>query len=173
MLALIVVLLSRLLIPLLILKRPLLGSILATVADNVDILIFNVLGDGISGNAYNMLDKGLDMFTLSLMAWVIFKETNLKVRLVGLWLFWYRLVGFVIYEILQDRLILFVFPNIFEFFAIAWFALKAAGKDELMNNRNFVIFVLIVCTILKLWQEYALHIVQFGFYGVAVRILGI
>lgn len=66
----IVVIALRLIVPLLILKRPLLGGLLALGFDALDVLIVAWFGPGGMGPHYHNIDKALDLSYLSLEAWV-------------------------------------------------------------------------------------------------------
>ena len=62
----VIVLVVRLVVPLLILRRPLLGGLLAIVADTCDIVAFNIWGW--PPWPYHLLDKALDWYYLALEA---------------------------------------------------------------------------------------------------------
>ena len=76
-------------------------------------------------------------------------------RSVAVGLFLFRLVGFVAFEITEDRVVLLAVPNVFE----VWF-LFVASLPHWRPNFNFsrrnVVLALIPLTG-KVFQEYALH----------------
>lgn len=150
----------RLLIPLLILWRPLPGSILAMVLDALDVVIVEFFGEGGMGPHYHNIDKLLDTYYLSLQAVVAWRWEDQKLRLVALVLFFYRMIGVVVFEISGWRPTMFVFPNLFE----NWFLFV------LVRNRFFpglrldtwkqVAIWLVILYIPKVVQEYVLHVAQ-------------
>ena len=157
----IVVVLLRLVGPLLILRRPLTGGLLAMTLDLLDVVIVEQISTGGMGDHYSALDKGLDTYYLSLEAWVAYQWTERLPRLVALVSFFYRLLGVILFELTGTRWLLFVFPNLFE----NWFLFVAA------RNRFFpglaletwpqVLRWLLVLYIPKLGQEWMLHIQDF------------
>jgi hypothetical protein len=143
----------RLLVPLVILRRPLLGGVLAIFADLSDIAIFNLWGW--PPWPYHQLDKALDIYYLALEVWVARRWAATE-RRVAFALFGYRLVGVVLFESLGWRSAMMIFPNVFE-----WWFLLVLLRDRFRPSYTFTpartagwLFVLLVP---KLGQEYALH----------------
>ena len=60
----------------------------------------------------------------------------------------------IFYEITGSRIILFSFPNIFEFWFIGISLYKF--RNNLLNIKS-ITFILVIATILKLLQEWVLH----------------
>jgi hypothetical protein len=80
-------------------------------------------------------------------------------RSVAVALFAFRMVGFVAFEVTGTREILLAFPNVFEF----WFVFVAARdhyRPSYVLTRGRVAAWLAVLTLLKLGQEYVLHVGQ-------------
>jgi hypothetical protein len=70
----------------------------------------------------------------------------------------FRIFGFILFEIFEERFILFFFPNIFEF----WFiGIAFLNRYKIFPTTNKIIIVLSVSLILKLTQEYILHVWKF------------
>src|SRR5829696_6633394 len=65
-----VVILLRLAVPLLILRWPLIGGILAMLLDGADVIIVDLFGPGGMGPFYHAIDKYLDLYYLGLEAFV-------------------------------------------------------------------------------------------------------
>lgn len=103
----------RLVIPLLILKRRLVGGIAAMLMDALDVVLVESFGAGGMGAHYHRIDKVLDLYYLGLEGWVSRLWIPPIPRLLSLWLFGYRVTGVVLFEIIQWRGLLFVFPNLF------------------------------------------------------------
>ena len=104
----------RLIVPLLILKRPLAGGIAAMLLDATDVIIVEFFGPGGMGAHYQNIDKGLDLWYLGLEAYVSLSWTERIPRLISVWLFALRLVGVALFELSGWRPLLFIFPNLFE-----------------------------------------------------------
>jgi len=146
----------RLLVPLIILRRPLLGALLSIVADTCDIVIFNVWGW--PPWPYHQFDKALDLYYLSIEVWVARRWLPIE-RWTATGLFGYRLVGVVLFELTGWRAAMIVFPNVFE-----WWFLLVLLRDRYRPEYRFTagraagwVLGLLVP---KLGQEYALHVAQ-------------
>jgi hypothetical protein len=156
----IVVISLRIIVPLLILKKPLAGGIAAMLLDALDVVIVEFFGSGGMGSHYHSIDKVLDVYYLSLEAYVSLGWTERIPRLISVWLFGYRVVGVVLFEILGWRPLLFIFPNLFEnwflFVLIVW---KFFPRIRLDTWRRCLGW-LVVLYIPKLAQEYLLHVAE-------------
>ena len=137
-----------------VLVSPLYGGLLALVVDQSDLLLMNLLDLG-GVSDYQRLDKYLDQAYLLTFLVVALRWPG-PARQVALALYFYRLVGFLAFELTQERGLLLFFPNLFEF----WFLFVAAAKqlkfEERLSERAYAA-VLAVLLALKLGQEYALH----------------
>ena len=103
---------------------------------------------------YQFLDKFLDLFYIAYFLIIALRWEKL-LRNISILLFVFRILGFVLFEFFQNRLILFIFPNVFEF----WFlgiTLLFLLKSNITNRK--IIIVLVVTTLLKMTQEYILHV---------------
>ena len=156
----IIVILLRLIVPLLILRKPLAGGIVAMVLDAFDVVIVELFGPGGMGEHYQSIDKLLDLYYLSLEAWVAWNWTDRIPRVIAIGLFAWRVVGVVLFELTDSRWILFAFPNLFEhwylFVLIVW---RWFPSVTLSSWREAIIW-LVVLYIPKLGQEYLLHIAE-------------
>lgn len=112
----VVTLVVRLLVPLLIFRRPLLGGVLSIVADFSDLVFFNLWGW--APWDYQQFDKLLDLYYLTLELIVAQRFARLP-RIVASILFAWRLIGVAVFEVSGQREVLMVFPNLFE----GWFLL--------------------------------------------------
>jgi hypothetical protein len=156
----VVVIALRLVVPLLILKKPLAGGIAAMLLDGLDVVIVEFFGPGGMGDHYHSIDKVLDLYYLSLEAWVSLSWTSRIPRLISLWLFGYRVVGVILFEIFGSRALLFAFPNLFEnwflFVLIVW---RFFPRVKLETWRQCLTWLLVLY-IPKLGQEYLLHVAE-------------
>ena len=156
----VVVIALRLLVPLLIPRFPFWGAVAAMLLDGTDVIIVEFFSNGGMGDHYHQLDKILDLYYLGIALWVSLKWTERLPRLVSIGLFAYRLLGVVLFEIVGERWLLFVFPNLFE----NWY-LFIAGRDQFVPTYRLdtvrrVVTWLIVLYIPKIGQEYLLHVAE-------------
>ena len=129
------------------------GAILVILIDFSDLFMMNLITLGGVRN-YQFLDKFLDLFYIAYFLIIALRWEKL-LRNISILLFVFRILGFVLFEFFQNRLILFIFPNIFEF----WFlgiTLLFLLKSNITNRK--IIIVLVVTTLLKMIQEYILHV---------------
>ena len=143
----------RLSLPLLIFRAPLLGGVLAFVADAADLVVFNVFG---FPDDYQRLDKVLDLYYLTIELIVARRWAPLP-RAVAGGLYAWRLVGAVLFEATGARWVLLVFPNLFELW---WLFVAAVGRFRPgyeLTPRRAALWLLILL-LPKLAHEYVLHV---------------
>ena len=129
------------------------GAILVILIDFSDLFMMNLINLGGVRN-YQFLDKFLDLFYIAYFLIIALRWEKL-LRNISILLFVFRILGFVLFEFFQNRLILFIFPNVFEF----WFlgiTLLFLLKSNITNRK--IIIVLVITTLLKMIQEYILHV---------------
>ncbi|HLU35855.1 MAG TPA: hypothetical protein VKZ61_08785 [Thermomicrobiales bacterium] len=150
----------RLVVPLLILKRPLAGGIIAMLLDALDVVIVEWFGPGGMGDHYHSIDKVLDLYYLGLEAWVALSWTERLPRLTAISLFVYRVAGVIVFELTNWRPALFLFPNLFEH----WFLFVLVRNKWFPNMRldswGRIALWLVILYIPKLGQEYLLHVAE-------------
>lgn len=136
-----------------VLRWAFLGGLLAILVDLSDLLLIDVLDLGGIPD-YQSLDKWLDQVYLLAFLVVAWRWTG-PARSIALWLYAFRLVGFVAFEVTGTREILLLFPNVFEF----WFIVVAAVGQQRVASWSVprIAAVLVVLTVLKEGQEWALH----------------
>lgn len=155
-----VVIALRLVVPLLILKRPLAGGIVAMALDALDVVIVEWISVGGMGEHYHSLDKLLDLWYLSLEAWVAWTWTEHIPRITALILFGWRVIGTVLFELIGWRPLLFVFPNLFENWYLFVLICRRWFPNVHLRTWRSAFLWLAVLYIPKLGQEYLLHIAQ-------------
>lgn len=135
------------------LRWPLAGGLLAVLIDLSDLLLRDALDLGGVGD-YQSLDKWLDQVYLGVFLVVAWRWSD-PARSIALALFAYRLVGFGLFELTGDRVLLLVFPNVFEL----WFLLVAAAGPARVAawSRARLAVVLLALTAVKEAQEWAIH----------------
>lgn len=153
----------RILVPLTILRWNLLGSILAIIADNLDVVILDLLGVR-DFRYYDRVDKTLDTYFYLIQGYTLFFWNNKLARNIGISLLIYRLIGFVMYMITDLQMLLFVFANVFEFFYMYYLIYKKIFHKEPFEKLLDALPTLSVLLLFKLLQEYMLHVAQFPIY---------
>jgi hypothetical protein len=139
------------------LRWPLAGGLLAVVIDVSDLFMRDLLDLG-GVPDYQSLDKWLDQVYMACFLIVALRWQGAE-RAIAAALYAYRLVGFAAFELIGDRTLLFLFPNVFEL----WFLLVAAVhhfRPGLRWSRVGLAVALIVLTAIKVLQEWALHVGQ-------------
>ena len=137
-----------------VLKYALFGSIFAVLVDLSDLFIIGNLKLGGVRN-YQDLDKILDLAYMATFLLVSLRWTGLEKR-VSIFLFSFRIIGMVLFEITGSRIILFSFPNIFEFWIIGISYLKLRNKNQIIS-KNKLYYVPSIAFVLKMTQEWILH----------------
>lgn len=156
-----IVIALRLVIPLMILWRPLSGSIIAMLLDAFDVVIVEFFGPGGMGDHYQNIDKVLDLYYFALQAFVAWKWwTEGRVRMVALVLFFYRLIGVVVFEITGWRPTMFIFPNLFEHWFLFVLIRNQFFPGLKLNTWKQIGGWLVILYIPKMVQEYVLHVAQ-------------
>lgn len=153
-----VVVALRLLLPLLILRWPLVGGVLALLADAFDVVIVEWFGEGGMGTHYTELDKALDTYYLALEAFVAWSWANSWARNVALALFTYRLTGVGLFALTQADPMLLVFPNVIEHWWLYCLVVAQWWPELLPSSWRSTLVPLAILTVTKLGQEYLLHV---------------
>lgn len=144
----------RVLGSLLVLRWAFAGGVIAVLIDFSDLFLMNLLDLG-GVRDYQAFDKYLDQVYQFTFLVVALRWTG-PARTVSIWLYVYRLVGFLVFEVTQQRSVLLLFPNVFEF----WFLFVAGmlhwRPGFALTWKTSATFgaVLLVA---KEFQEYALH----------------
>ncbi len=147
----------RLVVPLLILRSPLAGGIAAMVLDALDVVLIEAIGLGGFGGHYPELDKALDSYYLSLEVIVALRWDSPYARLPAVALFAYRGVGVVLFEVTHARVMLFIFPNLFENWWLYCAVVARFWPGLYPRTTRTVAVPLVLLLIPKMAQEYLLH----------------
>ena len=159
------IVLSRLLVPLLIPRWPLV-IIVALVLDAVDgslLDAFTSVDVGPDG-PYQSFDKALDIYYLAIAYVSMMRNwtSNAAFR-IGQFLFYYRLVGVLAFELLDSRAMLLLFPNTFEFFFIVYAVIALRFDPSRCSPRFWFLVAAVLWIFVKLPQEYWIHVAQRDF----------
>ncbi|GID31723.1 hypothetical protein [Paractinoplanes brasiliensis] len=157
--AFVVVVAARFLLPLAIPYYPLPGVIACLVLDGVDQTIFQAFGYDPPG--YQSYDKAMDVFYLSIAYLSTLRNwTSEPAFRISRFLFYYRLVGALIFEFTQLRWLLLVFPNVFEYFFIAYETIRSRWSPVTLLIGWWMSLAGVIWVVIKLPQEWWLHVAQ-------------
>lgn len=150
----------RLLVPLLIPRFPLPAVLACLVIDGVDQTVFQRWTD-LELTNYQSYDKALDVYYLSIAYLSTLRNwTNRTAIGVARFLFYYRQVGVVLFELTHWRALLLVFPNTFEYFFIFYEAVRLLWDPRRMSRTVVLGAAAAIWVLVKLPQEYWIHIAQ-------------
>jgi hypothetical protein len=153
------VVLARFALPLLIPMYPLPAIVGCLLLDGVDQTIFQTFG--YDPPSYQSYDKAMDVFYLSVAYLASLRNwTNQAAVRVSRFLFFFRQIGVVAFELSGVRMLLLLFPNTFEYFFIAYEAIRTRRNPARYGLRFWVLVAGAIWIFVKLPQEYWIHIAQ-------------
>ena len=151
----------RLLVPLAIPKFPLPAILAALVLDAADQTIFQAVHATSILDEYQGYDKALDVYYLTIAYTATLRNwLDPFAEGVARFLFYYRLAGTLTFELTGARWVLLVFPNTFEYFFIAYEAVRLLWNPAKMPHRLVLGLAAFVWVFIKLPQEWWLHIAE-------------
>lgn len=150
---------ARFLVPLLIPRYPLPAVVASLLLDGVDQTVFQWFGYDPPG--YQGYDKAMDVYYLAIAYLATMRNwASLPAYGVGRFLYFYRLVGVVAFELSQVRALLLVFPNTFEYFFIGYETVRSRWQPLRVSLRRWILVAALIWIFVKLPQEYWLHVAQ-------------
>src|SRR3954454_7412120 len=153
---------ARFLVPLLIPRFPLPAILACLVLDAADQSIFQAFGYDPPG--YQSYDKAMDVYYLAMAYLATLRNwASLPAYQVSRFLYFYRLVGVVAFELTQTRALLLIFPNTFEYFFIAYEAIRARWRTTRWGLRWWIGVAAFIWVFIKLPQEWWIHVAQLDF----------
>jgi hypothetical protein len=153
---------ARFIVPLLIPRFPLPAILTALVLDAVDQTIFQSFGFDPPG--YQGYDKAMDVYYLAIAYLSTMRNwSSLAAVRVARFLYFYRLVGVVAFELFESRALLLIFPNTFEYFFIAYEVYRLLWNPARVSMRSWVITAGVIWVFIKLPQEWWIHVAQLDF----------
>jgi hypothetical protein len=151
---------ARFFLPLSIPRYPLPGILASLVLDAVDQTIFQGF-PGLNLEGYQGYDKALDIYYLTIAYIATLRNwVNPIAFKVSRALFYWRLAGVVLFEVTHLRWLLLIFPNAFEYFFIFYEAYRARWDPAKMSKRLAIVAAAAIWIVIKLPQEYWIHIGQ-------------
>jgi len=153
---------SRFLVPLLIPRFPLPAILACLVLDAADQSIFQAMGYDPPG--YQGYDKAMDVYYLAMAYLSTLRNwASVAAYRVGRFLYFYRLVGVVAFELSHVRALLLVFPNTFEYFFIAYEGIRSRWRTVRWGLRWWIGVAAFIWVFIKLPQEWWIHVAQLDF----------
>ncbi len=147
----------RLIPTLIIFKWNILRSFLFMFLDGIDYFFFKSYSGSFSESTYHSLDKIFDQYYFTVQLIVILKQWDSgPFKKTSIYMYLYRLLGFVLFEITKLRYLLVIFTNIFEyFFDVILLCEKIFVKFKNNWKNTFLITLLLIP--FKLFQELYVH----------------
>lgn len=156
------VVLARFVVPLFIPRWPLPAILACLVLDAADQSIFQALG--LDPPGYQSYDKAMDVHYLAITYISTLRNWTSRAALgIGRFLFFYRLVGVLLFELFQARALLLVFPNVFEYFFIAYETFRSRWDPARRTTRSWLVLAATIWVVVKLPQEWWIHVAQLDF----------
>lgn len=154
------VVMARFFIPLAIPRYPLPAIIIALLLDMVDQTIFQLF-TSLPLEGYQSYDKALDIYYLTITYLSTLRNwSNIFAFKISRFLFYYRLLGAVIFELTQLRAVLLIFPNTFEYFFIFYEAVRLKWNPLVLTKEKLLLTTALIWVFVKIPQEYWIHVAQ-------------
>jgi hypothetical protein len=150
----------RLIVPLFIPRFPLPAIVAAMIIDAADQTVFQKFTH-LNLDGYQSYDKALDIYYLTIAFLATFRNwTNLTAFRTSRFLYFYRMVGVILFEFTGLRWILLVFPNTFEYFFDFYEGVRLRWNPLRMTKRLVIGAAAFIWIVIKLPQEYWIHVAQ-------------
>ena len=151
---------ARVLVPLAVFRFPLPAMLAALVIDGLDQTIFQTF-TGLPLENYQSYDKALDVYYLSMAYLAMLRNwVSRNAFDVGRFLYYYRLVGVVIFEQTQIRAVLLLFPNTFEYFFDTYEAIRTRWDPRRLARNALIGIAAFIWIVIKLPQEWWIHVAE-------------
>ena len=151
---------GRLILPLFIPYFPVPALLACLILDSVDQSIFQQFPK-IPLDGYQSYDKALDVYYLSVAYLSTLRNwTNQGAFRMSQFLYYYRMIGVIAFEITQVRAVLFIFPNTFEYFFLFVEAVRLGWDTKHMGKWTVILSAAAIWIFIKLPQEWWIHIAQ-------------
>ena len=151
---------ARILIPLAVFRFPLPAMLAALVVDGLDQTIFQTF-TSLPLDDYQSYDKALDVYYLSLAYLSMMRNWVSRDGFdVGRFLYYYRLVGVVLFEQTQIRALLLVFPNTFEYFFDSYEGIRTRWDPRRLGRKLLIGIAAFIWIFIKLPQEWWIHVAE-------------
>lgn len=159
---LVAVIAARVIVPLAIPRWPLPAIVAALIIDAVDQTVFAAFN--VEPANYQGYDKALDVYYLSIAYISTLRNwTSEGPFRIGQFLWYYRLIGVMIFELSATRILLLVFANTFEYYFIAYELVRVRYDPVRITTRRAAWVAAVIWICIKLPQEWWIHIAQLDF----------
>ncbi len=151
----------RLIVPLFIPKFPLPAILACLIIDGFDQTVFQAFHITSVLDVYQTYDKALDIYyqviayTATMRNW----DDPFAFR-ISQFLWYYRLVGVLWFELSSWDWLLMVFPNTFEYFFIAYEAVRVLWDPRRLTHRMLLGGAAFIWIFIKLPQEWWIHVAK-------------
>jgi hypothetical protein len=159
--------LIRLLVPLVILRSPWWGMLFALGVDGIDLEIIHLAGHlmhpgfAVDYTIYQAQDKLLDIYMFMFAVEAARRYWPERLAYWGaVGLFLYRLLGVVLFELTHWGWMLVIFPNPLELYYLFYTGMTRLWPSFRIQTGKRLAALIAVCTLLKLPQEYILHVMR-------------
>lgn len=150
----------RFFLPLLIFRFPLPAIIGCLLIDAIDQTIFQKI-TSLPLDGYQSYDKALDIYYLSIAYISTMRNWTDKFAFkISQFLFYYRIIGVTLFELMGNRTLLLLFPNTFEYFFIFYEALRLFWDPKRFSKKFLLFAAAFIWIVIKLPQEYIIHVAQ-------------
>ena len=150
---------GRFLLPLAVPFYPLPAIVACLILDGVDQTVFQAFG--YDPPNYQSYDKAMDVFYLSMAYLATLRNwESMPAFRIGWFLYFYRLVGALLFEVTHARWLLLAFPNVFEYFFIAYETIRSRWRPVQLLLGWWLSAAAVIWVVIKLPQEYWLHVAQ-------------
>ena len=155
----VIVVAARFFVPLLIPRFPLPAIIACLIIDGVDQTVFQAFGFDPPG--YQGYDKAMDLFYLSIAFLTTLQNWTSRAAVqISRFLFFFRMVGVLLFELTGLRVMLLLFPNTFEYFFIFYELVRLRWDPRRFGLRFWLLAAAAIWVVIKLPQEYWIHVAQ-------------
>ncbi|MFZ2024886.1 MAG: hypothetical protein WAV51_01205 [Microgenomates group bacterium] len=134
---------------------PIFSTLVIFILDGFDGEI--IKRSGYARHQYSTYDKIMDYWWY-IWIFIFVLYTNVPVKNLFIFLFLYRTVGQLLYLLYQKGIIFFLFPNVFESLFYYYLVAHIVHQEQFFFAQPLLTYVIIALTILKLAQEYIIHI---------------
>ncbi|MFL5722133.1 MAG: hypothetical protein ACJ78H_01975 [Chloroflexota bacterium] len=151
---------ARVLVPLAVFRFPLPAMLASLVIDGLDQTIFQTF-TSINLEDYQSYDKALDVYYLSMAYLSMLRNWVSRDAFdIGRFLFYFRLVGTVLFEQTQIRALLLLFPNTFEYFFDTYEAIRTRWDPRRLARNLLIGIAAFIWIVFKLPQEWFIHVAE-------------
>ncbi|MFL5713501.1 MAG: hypothetical protein ACJ769_02455 [Chloroflexota bacterium] len=151
---------ARVLVPLGVFRFPLPAMLASLVIDGLDQTIFQTF-TSINLEDYQSYDKALDVYYLSMAYLSMLRNWVSRDAFdIGRFLFYFRLVGTVLFEQTQIRALLLLFPNTFEYFFDTYEAIRTRWDPRRLARNLLIGIAAFIWIGIKLPQEWWIHVAE-------------